>query len=383
LSRNPKPAGFHIFLSYRRESNSAHAGRLHDFLVAGVEEQPGFRDGQIFMDIDTIPPGDDFREVIAEAVARCDVLLVVIGKQWTTVKNEKGRRRLDNAGDFVRLEIEAALKRKVPVVPVLVDGATMPDESELPKSIADLAYRNAVELSHTRWRHDVGQLLTSLKKRENAKAQPNPPRTSRTPRQQGGTAKPKATTPSTAKPSERKTGPAKPKSTTSSRGTAKRKATASSAANPSERKVARKTKSTPEQTPQEQQPSHLTGTPHDIFATWPRGTGLRGSLPPTSLRLSKHRVGDVYHGRVESLALAVDAWAKVLIGPETYGKLPGLKLRRRQTLMRTEGGDLVGVGDVISVKVESVNPYRVRESDRIVLSYVEKMPANTPVGPAT
>ena len=162
--------GFHIFLSYRREGTSAHAGRLHDFLVGGVDDEPGFADNQIFMDIDTIQPGDDFRKVIAEAVASCDVFLAVIGRQWVDVTDKDGRRRLDKPADYVRLEIEAALEREIPVIPVLVDGAEMPAETELPESISTLVYRNGVELSDKRWRYDVGQLLVSLNKRQVAAA---------------------------------------------------------------------------------------------------------------------------------------------------------------------------------------------------------------------
>jgi hypothetical protein len=161
-----QPSGFHIFLSYRREDTAAHAGRLHDFLLRGADETPGFAESQVFMDIDTIEPGDDFREVIAEAVAKCDVLLAVIGKGWTTVEDAKGGRRLDNLRDYVRLEIEAALEREIPVVPVLVGDAGMPRESDLPNSIGMLAFKNAVELSDARWKYDVGRLLASLKRRE-------------------------------------------------------------------------------------------------------------------------------------------------------------------------------------------------------------------------
>lgn len=165
MSGDPHPQGFHIFLSYRREENSSQAGRLHDFLVRGDDNVPGFPDEEIFMDIDKIPPGEEFPKVIAAAVATCDVFLAVIGKRWATVTDKKGARRLDNPADFVRLEIEAALKRKIPVIPVLVDGAKMPGQSELPESISGLADRQAVELSDARWAHDVGRLLEILRKR--------------------------------------------------------------------------------------------------------------------------------------------------------------------------------------------------------------------------
>lgn len=92
--------------------------------------------------------------------------------------------RLDNPADWVRLEVQAALNRGVPLVPVLVDGARMPKAAELPRSIKKLAYKNAVELSHTRWNHDVGRLLNSLKRREGVTSSrddsPRPPVMTRT-----------------------------------------------------------------------------------------------------------------------------------------------------------------------------------------------------------
>ena len=190
MGPSPQPGEFRIFLSYRREPNAIHAGRLHDSLTAGVDEHPGFAADQIFMDIDTIAPGDDFREVIADAVAKCDVFLALIGKQWATIRDGQRGRRLDNPGDYVRLELEAALERKIPVVPVLVDGAKMPSDKDLPKSISPLVYRQAVELTNTRWRDDVGRLLASLKTREQARrpkrprAKKPPPRQQPSPQQQ-------------------------------------------------------------------------------------------------------------------------------------------------------------------------------------------------------
>jgi TIR domain len=160
------PTPFQIFVSYRREGTSAHAGRLYDFLTGGVDDHAGFGSDQVFMDIDTIQPGDDFREVIAEAVARCHVFLAVLGRQWATISDAQGDRRLDNPADYVRLEIEAALERKIPVIPILVDRADMPSATELPASLSAFAFRSAVELSDTRWRYDVGQLLSSLEKRQ-------------------------------------------------------------------------------------------------------------------------------------------------------------------------------------------------------------------------
>jgi hypothetical protein len=165
---------FRIFLNYRREDAAGHAGRLWDALSEGIEDQPGFDENQIFMDIDTIEPGVDFREAIRKAVQASDVFLTVIGRHWLTATDSKGRRRLDNPADFVRVEIESALQRAaqhhdVRVVPTRVQGAEMPGVEELPDGLADLAHRNAIELTDERWHYDVGRLLASLKKLEREK----------------------------------------------------------------------------------------------------------------------------------------------------------------------------------------------------------------------
>ncbi len=165
---------FRIFLNYRREDTAGHAGRLWDALSDGVEALPGFDETQIFMDIDTIEPGVDFREAIRQAVQVSDVFLTVIGRHWLTATDSNGRRRLDNAGDFVRVEIEAALERAaehhdVRVVPIRVQGADMPGVEDLPIELAGLAHRNAIELSDERWHYDVGRLLASMKKLEREK----------------------------------------------------------------------------------------------------------------------------------------------------------------------------------------------------------------------
>jgi hypothetical protein len=109
-----------IFISYRREESQWSARSLH------VRLSQDFDPKQIFMDIDAIGLGDDFVEVIETKVAKCDVLIAVIGRNWVTSKDDHGDRRLNNPEDFVRMEIGAALKRKIRVMPVLVDGALMP-----------------------------------------------------------------------------------------------------------------------------------------------------------------------------------------------------------------------------------------------------------------
>ena len=117
-----------VFMSYRRDDTDYPAAWLFAELARHFDK------GQVFKDVDSIEPGDDFVEVITSAVASCDVLLALIGRRWLTVTGEDGRRRLDDPGDFVRLEIEAALTRNVRVIPVLVEAAQMPREaSALPE----------------------------------------------------------------------------------------------------------------------------------------------------------------------------------------------------------------------------------------------------------
>jgi hypothetical protein len=145
-----------IFISYRRDDTEGQAGRLFDDLVKLFGEQ------SVFMDVAGIEPGRDFRKAIDEHVASCGVLLSLIGKNWVDARDETGRRRLDDPLDFVRLETAAALKRDIPVVPVLVRGASMPRADQLPADLGDLVFRNAIELTHARWDSDVMVLCKAL-----------------------------------------------------------------------------------------------------------------------------------------------------------------------------------------------------------------------------
>ena len=147
-----------IFVSYRRDDSEGEAGRLFDDLV-GV-----FGENSVFMDVAAIEVGRDFRKAIDDSVATCGVLLAVIGKEWTDAKNEAGQRRLDDPSDFVRLETASALRRDIPVVPVLVHGAKMPRPEQLPDDLKELAYRNGVELTHVRWNSDLQLLIKALRR---------------------------------------------------------------------------------------------------------------------------------------------------------------------------------------------------------------------------
>jgi len=115
------------------------------------------------MDVAAIEPGRDFRKVIDQSVSTCSVLLAIIGQEWLVAKNDAGSRRLEDQNDFVRIELASALRRDIPVIPILVRGAKMPRPEQLPDDLKELAYRNAVELSHARWKTDVQVLLQALR----------------------------------------------------------------------------------------------------------------------------------------------------------------------------------------------------------------------------
>jgi len=159
MERQPGGSGVRvcsIFVSYRREDAEGQAGRLFDDLVAH------FGKDSVFMDVVDIELGRDFRRVIDQQIASCGFLLVVIGKGWLNATDNEGRRRLDDSNDFVRLEIAAALKRNIRVIPVLVQGAKMPGGDSLPEDLKELAFRNAVELTHARWESDTQVLTKAL-----------------------------------------------------------------------------------------------------------------------------------------------------------------------------------------------------------------------------
>ena len=146
-----------IFLSYRREDSEGQAGRLYDDLVAV------FGPDSVFMDVAAIQPGRDFRKSIDQSLNSCGVFLSLIGKSWLTAKDTSGQRRLDDPADFVRIETGAALKRDIPVIPVLVQGASAPKPDQLPDDLKELAFRNAVELTHARWDSDIEVLIKALR----------------------------------------------------------------------------------------------------------------------------------------------------------------------------------------------------------------------------
>jgi predicted ATPase len=148
-----------VFLSYRREDSGGHAGRLADHLL------DRFGAGAVFMDVDSIEAGEDFTAEIARAIKETDLVLVVIGPDWSNVTAHDGSRRLEDPGDFVRREIEVALAADVRVIPVLVGDARMPPEDDLPATIAPLAHLSAVEVLDRRWREDIIRLVDLIEGR--------------------------------------------------------------------------------------------------------------------------------------------------------------------------------------------------------------------------
>jgi formylglycine-generating enzyme required for sulfatase activity len=144
-----------IFVSYRRQDTAAIAGRIYDRL------RTHFGDDALFIDMDSIPFGVDFREHISQAVHKCGVMLAVIGPNWFG-KTESGRR-IDDLRDFVRVEVEVALERNLPVIPILIDRTTVPAETDLPPSLGKLAYRNAIDVDGGRDFHPhVDRLIKGI-----------------------------------------------------------------------------------------------------------------------------------------------------------------------------------------------------------------------------
>jgi WD40 repeat protein/tetratricopeptide (TPR) repeat protein len=145
-----------IFISYRREEMAGQAGRLYDRLSGR------FGAGRVFMDVDSIDPGVDFTTAITEAISGCDILLALIGREWLTVTDAGGRRRLDDPDDLVRVEIETALRRGIRVVPVRVEGAVLPQASDLPPSLRPLVRLQALMISHAGFAAEVSHLIAAV-----------------------------------------------------------------------------------------------------------------------------------------------------------------------------------------------------------------------------
>jgi TIR domain-containing protein len=133
------PANRSIFISYRRQDSQHITGRIYDRLSQQFGRET------VFKDVDSIPLGFDFRDHIREQVTRCSVFVVVIGRGWKG-PNGSGAYRINDPRDYLRIEIESALERRIPVIPVLVDNVEMPSDEDLPPSLAQLAYHHGISI---------------------------------------------------------------------------------------------------------------------------------------------------------------------------------------------------------------------------------------------
>jgi hypothetical protein len=151
--------GSGVFISYRRDDESNFAGRLYERLLRN------YTTNRVFMDVDTIELGVDFSQAIDDWLNQISVMLVVIGNKWLDCKAPDGSRRLDNPDDFVRIEVARALARSgVRVIPVLVDGASVPNANDLPDPLKPLARRNGLSFSHAGFGSDFERLSATLQR---------------------------------------------------------------------------------------------------------------------------------------------------------------------------------------------------------------------------
>lgn len=152
---SPSPQA-RIFVCYRREDASGHVNGLVDRL------EKEFGKDDVFADVRSWRAGD-FRKTIDAVINSCKVLLVVVGRDWLTLKDADGNVRLAQPDDYVRLEIASGLRRGIPIIPVLVGGASMPTGKNLPDEIKDFAFQNAIELRDSSWPADLDQFVEKLR----------------------------------------------------------------------------------------------------------------------------------------------------------------------------------------------------------------------------
>jgi len=147
-----------IFISYRRHDSKYQARMIHEAFAQEASRE------NVFMDVDSIPPGANFRKLLKDWVAQCDVLLALIGPDWIHATDPStGKRRLENPSDFVRIEIGEALARDIPVAPILLDGAPMPDADQLPSDLKELCDRQAEFIDYRTFDTDVQRLIKKLR----------------------------------------------------------------------------------------------------------------------------------------------------------------------------------------------------------------------------
>src|SRR5215472_16502332 len=181
-----------IFICYRREDSADVTGRIYDRLV------DHFGPERVFMDVEAIRLGYDFRSEIDQTIKVCSIVIVVIGDGW--LAQVDGKRRIDDENDRVRIEIESALRREIPIIPVLTRGASHPTKAMLPASLEALAYRHGTSIRHEHFRTDVDSLISQMEKLlarpESTSSKPAKPNEPTTPVKSTETTKPPPAIPS-------------------------------------------------------------------------------------------------------------------------------------------------------------------------------------------
>ncbi len=146
-----------IFISYRRSDSENITGRIYDRLVEHYGE------AAVFKDFESISLGVDFRNALTAALQECRVVLAVIGQEWEAAEDEEGQRRLQNPTDYVRMELETTLDRQLPLIPLMVRGASMPSPEDLPGNLGDVVYRNGMDIRpHMDFANDMQRLIAAI-----------------------------------------------------------------------------------------------------------------------------------------------------------------------------------------------------------------------------
>jgi hypothetical protein len=145
-----------IFLCYRRKHTQGFAGRIYDNLASRYGRE------KVYRDVNSTPSGVEFASYIESRIAKCGVMIVLIGNAWLSVKDSSGKRCLGLPKDSVRQEIEAAMRQRIHIMPVCVQGAPMPSKNELPRSIAGLAGIQNEEVTDRRWEYDMGEVIKGI-----------------------------------------------------------------------------------------------------------------------------------------------------------------------------------------------------------------------------
>ena len=145
-----------VFICYRREDSGGYAGRLYDRLSRRFGEK------NVFMDVDTIAPGEDFGAVIDNTIKECDVVVAVMGRNWASIPDQDGRPRLNSPTDFVRVELNAALQGHIDIIPTLVAGASVPEACQLPTGLIPLVRKQAIDIREPGFHESVDRLIQAI-----------------------------------------------------------------------------------------------------------------------------------------------------------------------------------------------------------------------------